>query len=373
MRRPAGDWRVSLAVMKIACFLNTSGSINWGCQATFEGVRHLLMQAYPEAEFVPLDLPPLSFRRLRPARRWLERRLGTAILNDNEAAGEKALARLNVSTGLFDACTHICFNGEGAVHYRSGHLMRCMGLLYLLSRDRPVVAINQTIDLGNDAWLERVVAHVYRRLERVSVREPMSLRYARGIGIDHAELVPDTVYGLPRMDAQELARRAAPYALPERYLTMTGSSALRDDRSSLCRLSAVAGTLLDASGLPVVFMASAKADIRLAARLARRYPLTIIQPPVRYLDAMAIIARSGLLAGGRQHPNIFAWMYAVPYLPFAGNTFKNSGVAELQHYPLVPLPWNADAATVRAAWEKAVALDRSIFHAIPVGDFRLFG
>jgi hypothetical protein len=358
--------------MRIACFLNTSGSINWGCQATFEGVRYLLQRDYPQAGFVPFDLPPAPRRMFRQLRRFHERKLGNAIISNDAAGVRRWLARLGLAPELLDGFTHICFNGEGAVHFRSGHLLRCMGLLYLLAPDRRVAAVNQTIDLGNDPWLEQVVACVYNRIDTVAVREPVSLRYAQRAGIRNVRLIPDAVYGLPRMTPAQITALVEARDLPEHYITLTGSSALRPDRQSLRRMRTVITSIRACSDHPFVFMASAKTDLWLAARLAKDGLVRVIGPEVKYRDAMAIIARSGLLVGGRQHPNIFAWIYGTPYLPFAGNTFKNAGVAELQQYPVKPLSWDATPGEIAQAWTQAASLRGTEFPHITVDDFRIF-
>ena len=144
------------------------------------------------------------------------------------------------------------------------------------------------------------------------------------------------------------------------------------DKRSLRKLAGVIAAIRTCSDLPVVFMASAKTDLWLAGRLADRGQVTVIGPPVKYHDAMAIIARSEVLVGGRQHPNIFAYIYATPYLPFAGNTFKNTGVAELQQYPVMPLTWDAAPDEITQAWAAVDKLRGAAFREISVGDFRIF-
>jgi polysaccharide pyruvyl transferase WcaK-like protein len=54
---------------------------------------------------------------------------------------------------------------------------------------------------------------------------------------------------------------------------------------------------------------------------------------------MAVIAKAYLVVGGRQHPNIFAAIHHIPFVPLQGNTHKMEGVVELLHYPLEVLAW----------------------------------
>ena len=105
--------------------------------------------------------------------------------------------------------------------------------------------------------------------------------------------------------------------------------------------------------LPIVFLANAKTDIALAEALKVHHNLIVIKPPVKYEQAMAIIAKAHLIIGGRQHPNIFATMHHVPFIPFRGNTHKMQGVVELLGYPLEVLPWKKDKAAIQTVFNKA--------------------
>ncbi|WP_151777271.1 hypothetical protein, partial [Acinetobacter brisouii] len=69
--------------MKIAYFINTFKSTNWGGQATSTGIQYLLAHDYPKAEFVPLDLPDLTFKKLKLLRRYYEKMLLQALVTNN--------------------------------------------------------------------------------------------------------------------------------------------------------------------------------------------------------------------------------------------------------------------------------------------------
>ena len=53
--------------MRIAYFINTFKSINWGGQATSSGIKYMINETYPEAEFVPFTLPELPFKKIKMA------------------------------------------------------------------------------------------------------------------------------------------------------------------------------------------------------------------------------------------------------------------------------------------------------------------
>lgn len=359
--------------MKIAYFINTFKSINWGGQATSSGIKYMLTHIYPEAKFVPLNLPVLPFKKIKILRKYYENRLIQSILKDDLVQVYYYLNKMNITSTLFDGFSHICFNGEGAVHYRSGHIRIFLGLLYIAKRQGKIVAaINQTIDLNDEPILEAVLSKVYNSIDFVSVREPISYDYAKKIGIQNVKLIPDAVYGLPKMDKFEINEIASRYKLPDKYITITGSSILKRDNKSLLQVKKVIQYLQEYFHMPIVFMANAKTDIWIANKLKNDFDLRIIEPPVKYIDAIAIIANSEILIGGRQHPNIFAYIYEVPYVPFFGNTFKNEGVAKLQNYPLVPLKWDVEKYELITVIEK-VYKNKNIFKAVNIDNFKIFG
>jgi len=357
--------------MKIAYFINTFNSINWGGQATSNAIKYMLSKVYPEAEFVPMNMPSLPFKKMKVLRSVYEKKLVEAIMSDDMENVQFYLKKMNVPSTIFQDYTHICFNGEGAVHARSGHIRVFMGLLYMAKKQQKVVAaINQTIDLAGDKQLEAVLAKVYNMLDFVSVREPLSLTYARSIGIESVQLIPDAVYGLPRLTNEEIEETLARYDLQPHYIAITGSSILKRDKTSLRHMRKVLQFIRERYSQPMIFMANAKTDIWLAHKLKDEFHFRIIEPPVKYIDAMAIISRASLVVGGRQHPNIFAYMYQVPYIPFKGNTFKNDGVATLQKYPLMPLSWDIS----QVAFNKAAAQleGYSDFSDIEIENFDIF-
>jgi hypothetical protein len=361
--------------MKIAYFINTFKSINWGGQATSNGIKYMLSIEYPNAEFVPIDLPDLPFAKVRILRNYYEWKLRNAILKDDKHIVIKMLKKMNIEENFFDDFTHVCFNGEGAVHYTSGHLIRFMGLLYLAKKKGKVVAsINQTIDLNSQVNLERLVSKVYNLCDFVSVREPLSFDVAKKIGINKVELIPDAVYGLPAVEKKEIDEITAKYGLSKQYITITGSSKLKRNKSSILKTEKIINALQNVfKDTNLVYMANAKTDIYIAHKLQKKYNLIVLESPrINYYEAMAIIANSLILAGGRQHPNIFAYIYQVPYLAFEGNTFKNSGVALLQNYPHKPLSFDASKNDIINELEK-MKNDKIQFNKIKINNFKIFG
>lgn len=60
-------------MMKIAYFVNSFKSINWGGQATSSGIKKLVEENYPNSTFTPLDLPPFPLNKIRVFRTFWEK------------------------------------------------------------------------------------------------------------------------------------------------------------------------------------------------------------------------------------------------------------------------------------------------------------
>jgi N-acetylglucosaminyldiphosphoundecaprenol N-acetyl-beta-D-mannosaminyltransferase len=359
--------------LKIAYFVNSFGAINWGGQATSNGIQHLIEKFYPNAEFIPLDLPFLPFRKIKIARSLLDKMLYGALMSDDAQKVYKMLRWYKIDENYFVKYTHICFNGEGAIHTKSGHLILLMALLYLAKKKGLIVAaVNQTIDLKKSPKLEKLVKMIYDKVDFVSVREPVSLEYVQSIGIKKAKLIPDAAYGLPKISKAKIDEIAQAYNLPKEFIGIAGSSILQRDNKSVQKVERTLQMTQKRFALPIVFFANAKTDIYIAHKLQKKYDFLLIEPPVKYIDATALIAKCTLLISGRQHPNIFAYEYGVPYIPFSANTVKNIGVAKLQNYPIAPLSWDCSYDEFCKVIDTVSKTD-IVFDRVKIDDFKIFG
>ncbi len=219
--------------MKIAYFLNTFPSINWGSQGTSHGIAHLIKNEYPESELIPMGFPQLN--KIRILRRLNEYFLMKAILKNDTKTVIKLLNQGGISSNVFKAITHICFNGEGAIHQKSGHIPRLMGLLYLAkTQGLPIAAINQTVDFPNpNSLAAKTVCHIYKNVDFLSVREPISLEKVHSMGLEKAVLIPDAAYGLPKLDNKTIISKCKSLGIEPPYICFAGSSKLKRNDHSL--------------------------------------------------------------------------------------------------------------------------------------------
>lgn len=350
-----------MSKIRIAYFLNTATSINWGSQATSAGIISLINKQYPTAEVIPVNLPKLS--KLKLSRKINDARLAKAILSNDSNRVEKLLLKAKVCSSIFDNVDLVYFNGEGSIHAKSGHLIRLMALLYLYkTKGAKICALSQTVDLGNSVIYQHVLTKIYSMIDVVTAREPVSCRELQNYGID-AYVLPDAAYAHPPLERREIQAFLKQNKLPQKYIAVTGSSALKP--SSITMFSFLLSLIEEHYSCPIVFMANAKTDIRLAHTLEKKHDFILIKPPVRFKEAMAIIAGAHLVIGGRQHPNIFAAIHRTPFIAFEGNTHKMKGVLELLDYPTEALPWKKDRIKILDTFKKTDQLYSVIENIIP--------
>lgn len=360
--------------MKIAYFVNSFNSINWGGQATSNGIKHLIQKNYPNAEFVPLNLPHLPYRKIKLLRLIIEKKLYKALMSENENEILKYLKKFNINENFYDTYTHICFNGEGAIHSKSGHIILLMALLYLAKiKGLYVASVNQTIDLNDSENLRNLVQKVYSKLNFLSVRESASYKFVNDkMNLPEVKLIPDAAYAIPKLSSIEIDEIVLKFGLPKNFIGIAGSSILKKNKESLKKVSNLIKFIMNKfPNKEIVFLANAKTDIWIAHKLKDEFNYLIIEPPVKYLDAMAIISKADLIIGGRQHINIFAYEYHVKYLPFGANTIKNIGVAQLQKYPINPLSWSCNYEEFSLSIDELLCRDIK-FDNVMITEFSIF-
>lgn len=334
--------------MRIAYFVNSFNSINWGGQATSKGIKTLVEKTYPDAEFIPLDLPSAPMKKFRIVRAIWEKKLAKAILADDRQGVIHSLKKLNIDESFFDGFDTVCFNGEGAIHARSGHLMRLMGMLYeYKQRGAFVSALNQTVDLGDNDLIKAVVKKVYSMVDYLAVREPVSQRELEKLGLS-PDLVADAAYALGAFSEEKVDALVSDLNLPEKFVAVTGSSFLSRNKSSVKLMDRLLRGIQEFyTDIPIYFLANTKTDMYLAKKLKEKYNFSIFSVPEKHDRAMAVIAKAYIVIGGRQHPNIFAAMQGIPFIPLQGNTHKMEGVVELLNYPLTVLKWNESSEVIQ--------------------------
>ena len=91
-----------------------------------------------------------------------------------------------------------------------------MGMLYeFKQRGAFVSALNQTVDLGNNKFIQDVVKKVYSMVDYLAVREPVSQRELQKLGLN-PELVADAAYALGSFSKEKIDILIADLNLPQK-------------------------------------------------------------------------------------------------------------------------------------------------------------
>lgn len=326
--------------MRIAYYIDNSNAVNWGGQAMFAGISQLVKTSYPDAEFVPLKFRKLPLRSLPFLRSIPDLILYQCVKRGWPDLLKAILHWYGIPKDLYEKFDVVCFNGEGAIHEKSGHFFRLVCSLHAFKMSgKRVYSLYQTIDLKPGGVRARLLQSVYPSLDRVEVREPVSLRVLEQFGIP-GELGGDAAYAMPRISEEERRKLVAPYGLEKPFIAVTASSALERNPSSV----AVMDRLLDVLstfGREILFLANTKTDLFLAEKLAARHRFRVIDyDQAKFREAVSIISMADLIVGGRQHPNIFAAEYGVPFIGLSGNTHKMRGVVEILNHPVPVFSWD---------------------------------
>jgi polysaccharide pyruvyl transferase WcaK-like protein len=333
--------------VKVLYYLDTSTSINWGSQATSAGMRQLIENNHPEAEFIPYTFAPLPLKLFPFLRIIADKMLLCNIRKNNLHKVKSILSWYGIDQNIYNQYDVVCFNGEGAMHDQSGHFFRMLASLYAFKANgKKVISMNQTIDVKPGSLHAAMLQAVYPQLDAVLVREPLSHRLLNQLNIPNTVL-GDAAYALPRLSEEEIEQHFRTFNIDTGFIALTASSILDRNARSIATMEKIIRALKPL-GRRIVFLANTKTDLYLAKKIAQSYHIQIISyKDAQYKQAMAIIAKADLLVGGRQHPNIFAAIYQTPFIGLAGNTHKMQGVMELLNYPIQSKNWDISETDLR--------------------------
>ena len=104
---------------------------------------------------------------------------------------------------LFDWADIVIFQGEGLLVHgidRYGkYLIAGLYQLYMLwlskfKFKKVTIIVNHTVDTGGNIEANEMIRTIYPHLDLVAVREPLSLKFLRDLGINNAEYIPDALF-----------------------------------------------------------------------------------------------------------------------------------------------------------------------------------
>lgn len=307
---------------------------NWyhfGCTGTSLALHHQLRRRYRTVSSVAIT----DTMNLAGVPTTLAGFRDPAIADVFFAANRSLLATLNEAD-------HVYLNGEGTIHGRSPAACALLYLAWLGATrlGKPVSIINHSAYPGDHEG-QTLYREVYRAMQYVGVREPVSARTIRALGIE----VTDTFDSLPLYIDEQYKPR--PSKATSEYAVLAGGVTWHEGATpALTRLV----KHLRRAALKVVVLIGARAypageELRFAEAMSREHSedvrMVCAKTEHEWLDT---IAGAQLLVSGRFHHSIAAAFLGTPLVASDSNTPKMNGlmeVCELQPAIQTPVDWTS--------------------------------
>jgi polysaccharide pyruvyl transferase WcaK-like protein len=256
-----------------------------------------------------------------------------AAFEDNEHLGRFRAANPGV-VELLESADTVYVNGEGSLHGLSSMAVALLYLMHIAKTrlGRPVHLINHSCYPDDraeaaDGPATALYKAVYERLDRVAVREAVSTRLVRRIGITAIQ----TFDCLPLFVERHLPLRVP--AERRRRVLLAGSASFggQDVIGELAAYVERMRTDGYATGVLVGARAYLAADdVAFVEALRSRCGAALeVVTAVSELDWLRAIAESAVLVSGRFHHTIAAACLDTPFIVLESNTPKIQGLLEM--------------------------------------------
>lgn len=290
-----------------------------GCMATCDALEALLLERYPNAT---IEKEKHSVKRANALMYF-------GALGQNKRAN---LMKNDTRWANFQRADLVVVNAEGTLHAKiylkqgAGSNQRILEA-YLAKRDlgKAVMMVNHSISSHHKPFDELVKA-AYPQMDHVAVREPFSLEYLQGLGVNNAVLSADAIFSMTPPPATDSP--------------LSGKFLISDSFSWKVGWQQRRGRVLELiehvrkQGLEVAYLSvlSHPYDKHFADALELEYHAFD-----NYTDFMAHLQTAAFILTGRFHIAVFAAFCAVPFLGFEAPTYKVEGLCRLLEHPLPPL------------------------------------
>lgn len=347
--------------MKIAIIGYTGGRGNWGCQSTSRKLVRYLRSTFahrsPIVDVIPIprahELDRL-YAAVHGARIESILRDPDPSLRDLRFLESLVLERHGRFAELARGADLVVFQAEGALGpsrlLRNAQLM----LLPVVAKSlwgKPVLSMNQTLHAATPAD-GSLLAAIYDRFDLTAVREPMSLAFARGIGLDRALLCPDLAIA-----EDEPPPRLPPSPPTPGYFCVTGSASL--EHYDLAAFAESVRRVSEATGLRPLFLYSRLRDDAMRAAFFPDAEVIGPEEVQDYTGLGPLLSHAAFTLGGRYHTSIAGLIHGTPALVLPGNNPKAEGLVRMVPVGVkIALP--RDAARLAEAAAGFVAAGESL-------------
>ena len=334
--------------MNIYFVNDTANSINWGCRATTNALKHMVSSLNCEIS----STMPLSFMSQRQpwANNQIERKDTCPSKWSDFDQYADFVMQGHILKDVKEAilCSDIVFiNGEGSIYdtQRKGRFMLFVAYIARQYLSTPCVIVNHTCDI-HDPIMYEMVENIYPLLDDVIFREPLSASACKSfLNITPESIVPDSAFIYEPASKSELSgitNRENYYSIwpdwtdgfdpGKPYICISGSSIyLRPDRPdydpiptyiSLCK------TLND-NVADVLLVPTDRPDEKLLRPVAKELGLPIVATALSTQQAVDILGNAALFISGRWHPSIMALTGGTPIITLTANTYKTIALQKM--------------------------------------------
>lgn len=303
-----------------------------GCIATCDALEALLRERYPDAAIEKEKHSVKRANALMYFGAWGRKKRATLMKTDPRWEN-------------FQRADLIVVNAEGTLHAKTylkqgaGSNQRILEA-YLAKRDlgKAVMMVNHSIS-SHHKHFDELVKAAYPQMDHVAVREPFSLEYLQGLGVNNAVLSADAIFSMtPPPPAKESPLKGK-FLISDSFSWKVGWQQRRGRVLELIQH-------VRKQGLEVAYLSvlSHPYDRHFADALELEYHAF-----ENYQDFMAHLQTAAFILTGRFHIAVFAGFCAVPFLGFEAPTYKVEGLCRLLEHPLPPLNLFRDAPEIVAA------------------------
>lgn len=242
----------------------------------------------------------------------------------------------------------VYINGEGNIvngtDQYGKYRMRARYLLFLawvakVKYGKTVIIVNHTVDPNNDNVFE-IISNLYPRLDKVLVRERLSLPVLESHGVHNAQFVPDALFAYcPKTEewkpSAELSRQID-FSKP--YICLGDSSGIRNGYGKVrWNVYEVYKQIIDElrkNVRQIVFVDGFSGTHPVINQLIRQEGLGYVNLyNCSYHDLYQVFKRASLFVSGRWHSSILCTLANTPILLWGADSHKTRSLYELLDYP----------------------------------------
>lgn len=346
--------------MNILLINDNTEHLNWGAQATVFALRKMFAEHIPglRLDAIPWGWLRHEYRQVHlpgsqklTYQRWRHNVIVEKILNrisssaeffpaifddfeyyaDQWMTGNAGPDAADFMRRATDADA-VVYNGENSIYRNTIEGCRALFLLWIAKTrlGKPSAIINHTAHLDDvQPRMPAMVRHLFPLLDLVTCREPSGWQQIRGMGIEHAELVPDAVFHLRDTTAGDQAFQTWKQAAGlggKRYFCLSGSalpaSGPRESWDGRV-IELVRG--IQGLGLHPVLVAK-DPDCLFLEEVARRTGGSFFGPEHSFHELWPLFRGASFLISGHYHYVIAAASVGCPFIPLSVNNRKMKGV-----------------------------------------------